>query len=119
MENSAKQMLFWVPRVGGILFILFISLFAFDVFEMGLDLWGTLFALFMHLLPSIVMTIGIIIGWRRGWVGAATFIGWAVWYIFTARELGWEVFAIIAGIPAVIGLLFIVDWVLAKQIPKS
>ena len=118
MNKSLKQTLYWTPRIAGILFVLFISLFALDVFEEGLGFWGTLLALFMHLLPSIVLAFAIWIAWKREWFGAVLFIGWAIWYVafFLDREFPWATYAIIAGIPAVIGLLFLVDWVWRKQI---
>ncbi len=34
MNKTLKQTLFWTPRIAGILFVLFISLFAADVFDM-------------------------------------------------------------------------------------
>jgi hypothetical protein len=118
MNKTIKQTLFWTPRVAGILFVLFISLFAFDVFEEGLGFWGTLLALFMHLLPSILLAIAIYVAWKREWFGAVLFIGWAIWYVvfFRDRDFPWITYAIIAGIPTVIGLLFLVDWIWRKQI---
>jgi len=111
MNKSLQQFLYWTPRIAGILFILFLSLFALDVFEMGLGFWGTLLALFMHLIPSLVLTAGVILGWRWEWVGAALFMGWAAWYVVSARGFGWSVYLLIAGIPTIIGLLFLAGWV--------
>jgi hypothetical protein len=121
MNKTIKQILFWTPRAAGILFVAFISLFAFDVFEEGFGFWGTLLALFMHLLPSILLAVAIYIAWKREWVGAVLFIGWAVWYVvaFRAREFPWVTYAVIAGIPAVIGLLFLSGWIWRDQIRES
>ncbi len=118
MNKTLKQILFWTPRVAGILFVLFISLFAFDVFGEGLGFWGTFLALFMHLLPSILLAIAIYIAGKREWFGAVLFIGWAIWYVvfFRDRDFPWITYVIIAGIPAVIGLLFLADWIWRKQI---
>lgn len=118
MTTTLKKTLFWTPRVAGILFVLFISLFAFDVFEEGLGFWGTLVALFMHLLPSILLALAVYIAWKREWAGAILFIGWAVWYVvfFLDRGFPWVAYAVIAGIPAVIGLLFLSGWVWRRQI---
>ena len=116
MNKPLKETLYWAPRIAGILFILFISLFALDVFEMGLGVWGTMLALVMHLIPSIVLTIAILIAWRHEWVGALLFIGWAVWYLSTARGFGWDVYILVAGLPALIGLLFLAGWVWKGQI---
>ena len=118
MNKNLKQTLLWTPRIAGILFVLFISLFAFDVFEEGLGFWGTLLALLMHLLPSILLAIGIFVAWKREWVGALLFIGWAIWYLasFLDRNFPWITYAIIAGLPAMIGLVFLADWVWRRQI---
>ena len=118
MNKTLKQILLWIPRIAGILFVLLISLFAFDVFEEGLGFWGTLLALFMHLLPSILLAIAIYIAWKREWVGAVLFIGWAIWYVvfFRDRDFPWITYAIIAGLPLLIGLLFLAGWIWRKQI---
>ena len=118
MNTTLKKTLFWTPRIAGILFVLFISLFAFDVFEEGLGFWGTLLALFMHLLPSILLAIAIYVAWKREWFGAVLFIGWAIWYVvfFRDRDFPWITYAVIAGIPTVIGLFFLADWIWRKQI---
>ena len=121
MNTTIKKTLLWTPRIAGILFVLFIGLFAFDVFEEGFGFWGTLLALFMHLLPSILLAIAIYIAWKREWVGAALFIGWAIWYVvfFRDRDFPLMTYTIIAGIPTMIGLLFLADWIWRKQIRTS
>ena len=112
MNKNLRGILFWAPRVLGILFILFISLFALDIFDMGLGFWDTIVGLFMHLLPSIVMTVALIIGWRREWVAALGYFAFAVWYILFAsgREMPWGMITMMAGIPVLIGVLFLVGW---------
>jgi hypothetical protein len=116
MNTTFKQSLIWTPRIAGILFILFISLFALDVFDGQYGFWGTIVALFMHLIPSILLTIAIVVAWRYEWFGALLFIGWAVWYLTFARGFSWSVYVLIAGLPLLIGLLFLADWVWRKQI---
>lgn len=116
MNTPLKKTLFWTPRIAGILFILFISLFALDIFDLQLGFWGTIVGLFMHLIPSILLTIAVVIAWKREWFGALLFIGWAVWYITSMRGFPWTVYLLIAGIPTVIGLLFLAGWVWKDQI---
>ncbi len=116
MNKTLKQTLYWTPRIAGILFVLFISIFAFDVFDMQLGFWGTLFALFMHLIPSILLAIAVAVAWKREWVGALLFLGWAVWYVAGIRGFEWFVYLLIAGLPALIGLLFLAGWVWRGQI---
>ena len=110
VSKTVGSVLFWTPRVAGILFILFLSLFALDVFDMGLGFWGTLLALLMHLIPSIALAVALALAWKWEWVGALAFLGWAAWYVTSARGFDWSVYALIAGIPALIGLLFLAGW---------
>lgn len=120
MNNQLKQTLIWTPRILGLLFILFVSLFAFDVFEENLGLWGTILALFMHLLPSLVMLVALILAWYQHWewAGAIGYIGFAIWYTSFAFGRGLEVVTllILAGIPTLVGILFLVDWIYRKQL---
>jgi len=51
MKKKTKKALYWAPRIIAILFIVFISLFALDVFIEGYGFWETIVALFMHLVP--------------------------------------------------------------------
>ena len=64
MTSAAKGLLFWTPRVLTIAFILFLGLFALDVFGEGYGFWGTLVALLMHLIPNFVVLAVLIIAWR-------------------------------------------------------
>jgi hypothetical protein len=116
MNKTLRQILFWTPRVAGILFVLFLSLFALDIFDMQLGFWQTIVGLFMHLIPSILLTIAIVIAWKYEWFGALLFIGWAAWYVIFMRGFDWSAYAIIAGLPVLIGLLFLAGWVWRKQI---
>lgn len=116
MTKTHKQILFWTPRIAGILFVLFISIFALDIFSMELGFWGTIVGLFMHLIPSMLLAIAVALAWRWEWTGAVMFIGWAVWYIGTMRGFEWFVYVMIAGIPALIGFLFLAGWIWRKQI---
>ena len=116
MNKPVKQILYWTPRIAGILFILFLSLFALDIFDMKLGFWGTIVGLFMHLIPSIVLAIGIAFAWRREWVGAVVFIGWAVFYIVRSQGFDLSTYAMIAGIPAIVGILFLLGWIYRKEI---
>lgn len=68
------KILYWIPRVLGIVYILFISIFAADVFSefKGFEL---VLALFMHLIPSFVL-IGLLIwAWKKPFAGG---IAWVV-----------------------------------------
>jgi len=116
MNKNLKRTMFWTPRIAGILFVLFLSLFALDILDMQLGFWGTIVGLFIHLIPSILLAIAIALAWRWEWVGALIFAGWSVFYMVTARGFHWSVYVIIAGIPFVIGVLFLLDWIYNKEL---
>jgi len=116
MNKTLKKTMFWSPRIAAILFALFISLFALDVFQEDVKIGEAIVGLFIHLIPTFVMAIAIVLAWRWEWVGTLVFAGWAILYITTARGFPWSVYAVIAGIPFVIGILFLLDWFYHKEI---
>lgn len=117
MNPRLKKFLYWAPRVASILFVLFISLFALDVFDMPLGFWGTLGALLIHLVPSFILVAALILAWKQEWIGAILYIGFAGWYIVeTWGIFHWSVYLLMAGIPFVVGMLFAIDWIWREQI---
>lgn len=79
MNNSINRLVYWTPRIMGIPFAAFISLFALDVFEDGFQGFQTILALLIHLLPTTgLVVLALIISWRWEWVGALLFSGLGV-----------------------------------------
>jgi hypothetical protein len=115
MKVPSKRILYWTPRILGILFALFVSIFALDVFGAGYSFWETIVALFMHLIPVYLLLIALAIAWRWERFGALLYITLAIWYLVMAWDQGSVVETLmqlwpIALPPIVIGLLFILDW---------
>ena len=120
MQPPIRQLLFWSPRVLTILFALFLSLFALDVFEEGYGLWETVLALFMHLIPTWIVLIVLALSWRWEWIGAVLFVALALIYAYFAVGRGHpEWIAIISGPLLLIAGLFLVNWLYRKQIRAS
>jgi len=65
MHASVKRVLFWAPRILCILFAIFLSVFALDVFSEGYGFWQTIGALLLHLVPTFIVVIALLIGWRH------------------------------------------------------
>lgn len=111
-------MLTILPRILAILYIAFISLFALDVFEGGYGFWGTIIALFMHLIPSFLLIAGLVVAWKRPTAGGAIFlvlgIIFTLWFRTYQRI---DVFLLISLPLLVIGLLFIISG-MGKKRPK-
>ena len=81
MTNGRKKLLFWTPRIICIVFALFTSVFAFDVFSEGRGFWETILALVMHLVPTAVILLVLAISWRWEWIGGLLFIALGGFYV--------------------------------------
>jgi hypothetical protein len=117
MNASTKRVLFWTPRVLGILFAIFVSVFALDVFSEGYGLWQTIRALLLHLVPTFIVVIALVIAWRWEWVGAFLFNALAVFYVVWA----WGRFPLgaylsISGPLVLVGVLFLFNWIYRAQL---
>lgn len=113
MNHNTKQLIYWLPRVLSIAFALFISIFALDVFGVGYSFWETVLALFMHLVPTFLVLIVLVIAWRWERVGALLFVVLAGLYLsrFGAESWSW----IIAGPLLLLAVLFLFDWRVRTQ----
>ncbi len=118
MTRFLKRLLFWSPRVLSILFVLFISLFALDVFNEGHGFWQTLLALLIHLIPTVLVIIAVVISWHREWIGAVLFTGGGLWYLLAnLRHFSWIL--TISGPMLLIGILFLLSWLYRKDLRIS
>ena len=116
MKPFAKNLLLWLPRVLGILFVVFTSIFSFDVFDMGLGFWESLLVFFMHLLiPTFLLAIVVALAWRWEWVGALGFGLWGVYYYFGFGGFDLSLYLIISGIPLLIAALYLAAWIIRKK----
>ena len=114
MAQSAIRLVYWAPRVLGIAFVIFLSLFALDVFDEGLGFWQTLAALGMHLIPSGILVITLVLAWRWEWIGAAVFgVAGTLYTIWAWRHPNWVM--LIAGPLFVVAALFIMSWINRAQ----
>ena len=115
-----KRLLFWTLRILCILFAVFVSLFALDVFGEGYGFWKTLLALLMHLIPTGIMLIVLAISWRWEWVGGIVFNILGVLYLvmFWGRS-PWSVYLVISGPLFLIGVLFWLNWRCRRELRTS
>ncbi len=117
MQRSVKRVLFWTPRVMCILFALFLSLFAMDVFGEGYGFRETILALLIHLAPVYLVLIVLIIAWRWEWIGAILFNAFAVFYLVSAwGRFHWSAYLAISGPLVLVGVLFLFNWIYRAQL---
>jgi hypothetical protein len=110
MKRPVKKILYWSPRILGILIAVFVSLFALDVFGEGYSTVETIVALAMHLIPTFVILVVLGIAWRWEWIGGLLFVALGVLYI----TLFWEpsnlpAYLAISGPLFLTGILFLLD----------
>lgn len=100
----------WLSRILAFAFVVFLSLFAADVFS---EFQGAaaILPLFMHLLPSLALVVVIIIAWKYELVGAIVFLLGAIGYVWMVG-LGrpWSWYVAISGPALVVALLYYISW---------
>ena len=112
-----KRVLFWTPRILCILFAVFLSLFALDVFGEGLAFSEIVLGLLIHLVPVYIVVITLVIAWRWAWVGAGVFTALAMLYVVLAwGQFDWTAYAVISGPLLLLGTLFLFNWIYREQL---
>lgn len=87
----------WLPRILAIAFIVFIGLFALDVFASP----NWFVPLLIHLIPSYILIILTVIAWKHGRIGGSLFLAGGLGSILFFHSL-------ILVLPClIIGILFI------------
>lgn len=105
-------------RLIGVVFALFISIFAMDVFTEEQGFWKTAAALAIHLIPSFFILLIIFIAWKFEWVGAVVFTLLGVLYVFT-RQADPLAYVLIAGPLLLAGILFGWSYLLQRKTSAS
>ena len=123
MSQTINKLIYWAPRVLSILFVIFLFLMSLDVFDGKLDFWQTLFGLFIHNIPALVLLLVIIISWKYEIVGGIVFILVGLLYIWLISDqifnnfqwyyLSWIIQ--ISGVAFFIGALFLIGWFRKKK----
>ncbi|MBN1157146.1 hypothetical protein JXA85_05985 [Candidatus Woesearchaeota archaeon] len=121
MKKKPSKFVYWTPRILSILLILFLALFSLDIFEMKLGFWGTVLGLFIHNIPSLFLTVILIISWRYEIVGGIAFILAGLLYIVlaaTSQDFQWYMLLWmlqISGPAFLVGVLFLINWKKKKR----
>ena len=111
MDTTTKRFIYWSPRVLSILFAMFLSMFALDVFSEGYGFGETILALLMHLVPTYLIVIALVIAWRWEGIGAILFIALPLFYLVMSKGENW----IISGPLFLVGTLFLLNWTYRTQ----
>ena len=108
MRPTYKQILHWLPRMLAIFGILFLSVFALDVFVEYATLSDIAVALTMHLVPSFLLIGATVVAWRWRILGGILFLilGFVSIFFFHTYENTWS-FLIVTLPTLIVGLLFL------------
>ena len=114
MKDSIK-IIHWLPRIICIVAILFISLFAGDAFEHGNTIWQKIGAFLMHLIPSFILLLFLIIAWKWEFVGGLIFMAIGIGfipYIFNHNYAMNQSIGLTLGIVAALNIPFVLVGIL-------
>jgi hypothetical protein len=117
LEQPKNNLFYLLPRGLSIAFIVFCGLFALVVFNNStFTLKELLFALFLHLTPSFVLLLALLIAWRFEVLGGIIFIAFGIAYaLFGWGRIPFNAFFLISGSLVAIGILFILGNFLKKK----
>lgn len=71
--KSSLKLFHWLPRIICIVAILFVSLFALDAFEHGKSTRQQLTDFFMHMIPSLILLVFLLVAWKWELAGGIIF----------------------------------------------
>ena len=98
----------WIPRVIMIAYILFFSLFAFDVLGQEYALFEMMWVFFIHLSPWILFALGLAVAWYKPRTGGSIILVLSIVgiFFFSTYDSVFS-FTVISGPPLVAGILFL------------
>ncbi|MFA5124338.1 MAG: hypothetical protein WC473_00725 [Patescibacteria group bacterium] len=110
-----NQLIYWLPRILGLLFVGFLALFSLDIFSMGLRFWPTVLGLLIHNIPALILLAIIIVSWKYEIVGGIVFVLFGLTYIAMVLNNPFEWYMLfwmleISGGAFLVGILFLVNW---------
>jgi hypothetical protein len=112
-RTPGGQLLYWSPRALCIVYTMFLSMFAMDVFNEGGGFFNIAIALFMHLIPNFLLVALLVFSWRREWIAGSIFPVLGLLYIVWSWNKPFAnagTLALIAGPLFLTGALFLVNW---------
>jgi hypothetical protein len=119
----------WTARILCILAILLVSMFALDAFEPGHSVWHQLLAFVIHMIPSFVLIVLLIIAWKWERIGgillAVAGLAFGLFLFRTNRMHYLTLLSFVSTVMALVfpfllsGVLFIISYYLDKKGPDG
>ncbi len=119
MDIQQNKIIFWLPRLLTLLFAIFISLFALDVFSGESTFREAIVGFIIHLIPTFVILLILYLAWRHEWIGSVFFALLGILYIVMSRlKMDILAYIFISGSLFVIALLFLWAWLNKRKIQR-
>lgn len=109
-----KSFIYWIPRVLGLFFAFFISLFSLDVFNIVRPWMAQIVALLIHLIPTVIILVTLWIANRHRVIGGLLFLLIGAAFIYQTWGFGWGITLTFGGIPILIAIWFILEGVITR-----
>ena len=111
MSPQVNVLLYWLPRVIEILVILFLGIFAIDVFAPGRPVLVMVGLFFLHLAPNYLLILILFIAWKKELIGGILFIlvGALFTYFYSTYLYLWN-FMFVSFPVFLVGFLFLVHY---------
>ena len=99
----------------GVLYAVALLVFAADVFNDEQNITQTFYDLLLHLIPTAVILLIVVVAYNRSLIGAIIFLVLGLMYIITGwANLHWTAHVLIAGPLLVLSALYITAWKSSK-----
>ena len=110
MSRSKNKWLLAATSIG-FLYALALLVFAADVFSKEQSISQTVSDLFLHLIPTALVLLFVVVGYKKPLVGSIIFAVMAVTYIITGwTVMHWSAHVLIAGPLLVISFSYIIAY---------
>jgi len=111
-----KKILYWLPRVLGIILICFIALLSFDVFSMEGTLLKKIGGFLIHNIPTYIFIALLVFAWKNEKMGGIIFIIASLfWVMYIGGPVFFRMFSPLSLPPLIIGILFLLNSWQAKK----
>lgn len=109
----------WISRIALIIYSLMLSLFAFDVFDPNDPILYRLGGFLIHLLPSLLLVLVLILTWKKPLPAGILFFIAGIGFTFLFRTYKEFLTFLIISLPLIlIGVLYILSHFVMKSSEK-
>lgn len=119
MKKSVKKILYWSPRIVGVLIAVLLGFSALTVINDGGTLWDTALSLMSYFIPVAIFVIILVLAWEWDWVAILFIIASPMFLIWKWELYPSNSFYISSGILFIAGVLFLANWLITKKFTRS